>query len=189
MKIRQTRTLFVDFQCKNVFLKAKEKSRRVAVAFLVSEKWTLLVSEKSPNAFVIVADELAFIYRQARETVEWLVSEPMMAYYLQTFVDLMWPNGKLADASPRRTSDVCACSKLPVVLQSRDRQSVGFHRSFVRCQEKTQTKLEAEVRLLQNIPEALNSLVGHENARRGTLKVFHAFQNKRLNKHLFYVRR
>ena len=43
------------------------------------------------------------------------------------------------------------------------------------------------MKLLQNIPEALNSFVGQENAKRGILKVFHALQDKRLNKHLVYV--
>nr|CAB3266459.1 sorting nexin-25 [Phallusia mammillata] len=97
------------------------------------------------------------INRQVRETSEWLVSEPMMVWYLQMFIDSMWPGGKLAEAAPQRTEN-----------------------------EKLQTKLEVQVRLLQNIPEALNGLVGHENARRGTLKMFHALQDRRLNKHLFY---
>ena len=54
-------------------------------------------------------------------------------------------------------------------------------------QEKLQTKLEVRVKLLQSIPEMLNGLVGQENAKRGVLKVFHALQDQRLNKHLFYV--
>jgi len=64
-------------------------------------------------------------------------------------------------------------------------QNINRYYTFI--QEKLQTKLELQVKLLQNIPEALNSLVGQENAKRGTLKVFQALQDKRLNKHLFYV--
>ena len=37
------------------------------------------------------------------------------------------------------------------------------------------------------VPDALKNLVGEDNARRGTIKVFEVLQNKRLNKHLIYV--
>ncbi|XP_076809566.1 sorting nexin-25-like isoform X2 [Clavelina lepadiformis] len=102
-------------------------------------------------------DDLLDEDRQVREVSEWLVSEPMLGFYLQAFLDSMWPNGKLAEQVPSRTDD-----------------------------EKTQTKLELQVEILRNIPEALNGLVGQENGKRGVLKIFHALQDKRLNKHLFY---
>ena len=38
-----------------------------------------------------------------------------------------------------------------------------------------------------DISEALKGLVGEHNARRGSIKVFEAMQDVRLNKHLFYV--
>ena len=37
------------------------------------------------------------------------------------------------------------------------------------------------------VPDALKNLVGEDNARRGTIKVFEVLQNKTLNKHLIYV--
>ena len=36
--------------------------------------------------------------------------------------------------------------------------------------------------------DALKNLVGEDNARHGTIKVFEALQDVRLNKHIFYVR-
>ena len=35
--------------------------------------------------------------------------------------------------------------------------------------------------------DAVKTLVGEENARRGTIKMFEVLQDVRLNKHLFYV--
>ena len=37
------------------------------------------------------------------------------------------------------------------------------------------------------ISDAVKTLVGDENARRGTIKMFEVLQDVRLNKHLFYV--
>lgn len=39
---------------------------------------------------------------------------------------------------------------------------------------------------MANIPDVFNQLLGHKNARRGTLKVFDALQDVRLNKQLLY---
>ena len=46
------------------------------------------------------------ICREIRELVEWVVSEPMIVYYIQSFCDVMWPQGKLAPAAPVRTDAV-----------------------------------------------------------------------------------
>lgn len=46
--------------------------------------------------------------------------------------------------------------------------------------------MEARELLLDSIPDVLNQLLGHKNARRGALKVFDALQDVRLNKQLFY---
>nr|XP_026696627.1 sorting nexin-25 isoform X2 [Ciona intestinalis] len=128
---------------------------------LISEIFELQGLFRFFRRSLIVFVRLAFggsINRQVRETSEWLCSEPMLVLYLQTFLDSMWPGGKLAPALQERTED-----------------------------EKLQTKLEVRVKLLQSIPEMLNGLVGQENAKRGVLKVFHALQDQRLNKHLFYT--
>ena len=37
------------------------------------------------------------------------------------------------------------------------------------------------------ISDAVKTLVGEENARRGTIKMFEVLQDVKLNKHLFYV--
>ena len=38
--------------------------------------------------------------------VEWLVSEPMLIYYIHNFRDSMWPGGSLAEPAPPRTAEV-----------------------------------------------------------------------------------
>uniref|UniRef100_H2YU39 PX domain-containing protein n=1 Tax=Ciona savignyi TaxID=51511 RepID=H2YU39_CIOSA len=128
---------------------------------LISEIFELHGMFRFFRRSLIVFVRLAFggsINRQIRETSGWLCSEPMLVTYLQSFLDSMWPGGKLAPTQPMRTDD-----------------------------QKLQTKLELKVKLLQSIPEMLNGLVGQENAKQGVLKVFHALQDHRLNKHLFYT--
>lgn len=53
--------------------------------------------------------------------------------------------------------------------------------------EKIKTKKEAKLKLLANIPEALQKLVGEKNAQIGLIKLFETFQDKKLNKHLIYT--
>ncbi|XP_077984333.1 sorting nexin-25-like [Glandiceps talaboti] len=98
------------------------------------------------------------INKQIREGVNWVVSEPMMIYYINYFRDAMWPNGEIAPPYPPRNDE-----------------------------EKLKTKLRARLKLLQNIPDALQNLLGKKNSKLGTIKVFNAFQDVRTNKHLFYV--
>ena len=42
--------------------------------------------------------------------VEWLVSEPMIIYYIHNFRDSMWPAGQLAKPVAPRTAEVSGCS-------------------------------------------------------------------------------
>uniref|UniRef100_A0A6I8RF47 Sorting nexin 25 n=1 Tax=Xenopus tropicalis TaxID=8364 RepID=A0A6I8RF47_XENTR len=98
------------------------------------------------------------INKQIRDTVNWIFSEQMLVYYINVFRDAFWPNGKLA---PSKTS-----------------------RTELQCQE---TKQRAQQKLLENIPDALQNLVGQQNARHGIIKVFNALQENRANKHLLYV--
>ncbi|KAL1772902.1 sorting nexin-25 isoform X1 [Sigmodon hispidus] len=98
------------------------------------------------------------INKQIRDTVNWIFSEQMMVYYINAFRDAFWPNGKLA--SPTRI------------------------RSEAQSQE---TKQRAQQKLLENIPDTLQSLVGQQNARHGIIKIFKALQETRANKHLLYV--
>lgn len=104
--------------------------------------------------------ELTFgsnINRQLREMVKWTYSEQMLVFYIRTFKDSMWPGGRLAESLPPQTEG-----------------------------QRFETRMAAKHKLLENIPEALKNLVGEDNARRGTIKVFEVLQNKTLNKHLLY---
>ncbi|EDO37987.1 predicted protein, partial [Nematostella vectensis] len=98
------------------------------------------------------------INKEIQEMLEWLVSESMIVYYIHTFRDSLWPGGQLAKTAPIRTDE-----------------------------EKLETKIRAMDHLLKDIPEVLQNLVGKKNSRLGTIKVFEAFQDVRVNKHLFYV--
>ncbi|XP_061183627.1 sorting nexin-25-like [Saccostrea echinata] len=97
------------------------------------------------------------INRQLREMVDWIFSESMIIYYITLFKNSMWPNGKLADPPTPKTD-----------LQ------------------KLQTRLEAKEKFLNNMPDAVRTLLGEENGRRGAIKMFEVLQDTRLNKHLFY---
>lgn len=104
--------------------------------------------------------ELTFgsnINRQLREMVKWTYSEQMLLYYIRTFRDSMWPGGVLAPSAAPKTEA-----------------------------QKFKTRMAAKQKLLQNIPDTLKNLVGEDNARHGTIKVFEVLQNRTLNKHLFY---
>ncbi|XP_069872487.1 sorting nexin-25 isoform X1 [Dipodomys merriami] len=98
------------------------------------------------------------INKQIRDTVNWIFSEQMLVYYIGVFRDAFWPNGKLAAPSAVR--------------------------SDAGSQE---TKQKAQQKLLENIPDTLQSLVGQQNARHGIIKIFKALQERRANKHLLYV--
>ncbi|XP_062991564.1 sorting nexin-25 isoform X4 [Elgaria multicarinata webbii] len=98
------------------------------------------------------------INKQIRDTVNWIFSEIMLVYYINVFRDAFWPNGKLASSTKPRSEE-----------QSRE------------------TKQKAQQKLLENIPDTLQSLVGQQNARHGIIKVFNALQETKANKHLLYV--
>ncbi|KAL9971473.1 hypothetical protein ACROYT_G017639 [Oculina patagonica] len=98
------------------------------------------------------------INKEIHRMVEWLVSESMVMYYIHLFRDSMWPGGELAKPAGTRTET-----------------------------EKIETSRRARQKLLKNIPEVLQNLVGKKNSKLGTLKVFEAFQDIRVTKHLFYV--
>ncbi|XP_063224412.1 sorting nexin-25-like [Bacillus rossius redtenbacheri] len=96
------------------------------------------------------------INRQVHETVEWLLSEQMMYFYIKKFIKSWWPNGQLVHSPPRSQ------------------------------QQKDGTREEARELLLANIPEVLSGLLGQQSARRGATKVFLTLQDQPLNKQLFY---
>ncbi|KAK3099373.1 hypothetical protein FSP39_003500 [Pinctada imbricata] len=98
------------------------------------------------------------INRQLRETVDWVFSESMIIYYITMFKNSVWPQGQLAPSLPLRSDS-----------------------------QKLQTRMEAKEKFLQNMPDAVKNLLGEENGRRGTIKIFEVLQDVRLNKHLFYI--
>ncbi|XP_027955631.1 sorting nexin-25 isoform X3 [Eumetopias jubatus] len=98
------------------------------------------------------------INKQIRDTVNWIFSEQMLVYYINVFRDAFWPNGKLAP---------------PTTIRSEEQSQA--------------TKQRAQQKLLENIPDMLQSLVGQQNARHGIIKIFNALQETRANKHLLYV--
>ncbi|XP_022086183.1 sorting nexin-25-like isoform X2 [Acanthaster planci] len=97
------------------------------------------------------------INKQLRETVEWIVSEPMIIYYIRTLQETIWPKGKLAPAQPLPSKEEC-----------------------------DKMKKKAREKFLQYVPDFLQSLLGKTNSRLGAIKVFEAFQDTRTNKHLLY---
>lgn len=98
------------------------------------------------------------INKQIRDTVNWIFSEQMLVSYINIFRDTFWPNGKLAPHNKIRTDS-----------------------------ERRETKERAQQKLLDNIPDALQNLVGQQNARYGIIKIFNALQEASANKHLLYV--
>ncbi|XP_067885510.1 sorting nexin-25 isoform X2 [Heterodontus francisci] len=98
------------------------------------------------------------INKQIRDTINWIVSEQMLVCYINLFRDAFWPNGKLAPPTAPRTE-----------------------------QQRLETKHKAQQKLLDNIPDALQNLVGQQNARHGIVKVFSALQESSANKHLLYM--
>uniref|UniRef100_A0A7N9CPW6 Sorting nexin 25 n=1 Tax=Macaca fascicularis TaxID=9541 RepID=A0A7N9CPW6_MACFA len=98
------------------------------------------------------------INKQIRDTVNWIFSEQMLVYYINIFRDAFWPHGKLAP---------------PTTIRSEE--------------QSQETKQRAQQKLLENIPDMLQSLVGQQNARHGIIKIFNALQETRANKHLLYV--
>ncbi|KAK6494202.1 sorting nexin-25-like [Huso huso] len=98
------------------------------------------------------------INKQIRDTVNWIFSEQMLVYYINIFQDAFWPNGKLAAFTRPRTEI-----------------------------QRQETKQRAQQKLLDNIPDTLQSLVGQQNARHGIIKIFNALQETSANKHLLYV--
>jgi len=98
------------------------------------------------------------IERKVTENIEWLVSEEMIVYYIDRFLQSWWPEGKLADNWPQRT-----------------------------VEQKEEMKKMAKQNLVTVLPEFFSSMIGSENSRRGGVRLFDAFQSILLNKHLMYT--
>ena len=97
------------------------------------------------------------IDRELQETLTWVMSEPMLIFYLDTFRDAMWPGGEPAPPSSTRSDE-----------------------------EKAATKEEAKTKFLKSSPPALHTILGQRNSQIGFQKIFESLQDVRGNKQLFY---
>lgn len=97
------------------------------------------------------------IERVLQDFMTWVLSEPMLAFYLENLQDSFWPNGH--------------SSSLPLVRSN---------------EQKEQTKEEAKVKLLRSAPKTLETVLGTRNCQIGYLKIFGAFQDRNANKQLLF---
>ncbi|CAB1325122.1 unnamed protein product [Coregonus sp. 'balchen'] len=158
---------------KSIDQKFLEKSKNQLNTFLQSEALYAFLSPSPEHLKVIdihkkTSFSLAsflerlsgdfFSHTEIRDTVNWIFSEQMIVCYINIFRDTFWPNGKLAPQIKARSDT-----------------------------ERRETKERAQQKLLDNIPDALQNLVGQQNARYGIIKIFNALQEANANKHLLYV--
>lgn len=108
----------------------KEEQSRDSIAeplyHLINEVFELRGLFKWLRKSFILFVEVTFgrsINRQLRVTIDWIFSESMLIYYIQTFQESMWPNGVLAEPSLPKTEE-----------------------------EKMKSRIEAKEKLLQNLP-------------------------------------
>ena len=97
------------------------------------------------------------ISRQLHATVSWMVSEPMLIYYLENYQEAMWPGGSLNTSLVTRSDE-----------------------------EKAETKELAREKLLKNMSIVMQTLISKNKCQIGLKKIFDAFQDSRANKQLFY---
>lgn len=107
----------------------------------------------------------ATINKKIRESIYWLFSEDSISFYIKQLKDSFWYFNKEKNQSE-------------LIVQQK------FERTI---EEKNLTKINAKKKLLNNIPDALQKLIGEKNAQIGLVKLFESFQDKKLNKHLIYV--
>ena len=120
-----------------------------------AEYMYLLVSE------IFELDHFSRVLRKQREvqdTLNWVFSEPMLIFYLETFKGALWPNGQPAPHAPPRSEE-----------------------------EKTKTREEAKAKFLKSSPQALQTILGQRNCQIGMRKIFELLQDSRGNKQLFYA--
>lgn len=98
------------------------------------------------------------IDREVQDTLNWVFSEPMLIFYLQTFQNAMWPNGQPVPPAPTRSDE-----------------------------DKGSTKEEARIKFLKSGPQALQTILGQRNCQIGMRKIFELLQDSRGNKQLFYA--
>eukprot|EP00055_Hartaetosiga_balthica_P017610 m.119607 g.119607 ORF g.119607 m.119607 type:complete len:718 (+) comp9359_c0_seq6:650-2803(+) len=98
------------------------------------------------------------INRKIRTAIDGLLSPDQISEWIEYYRESTWPDDFLAPEIPERSIDCCR-----------------------------NTSIEARAKLLGVIPDELKTIIGHDTAKRGILRVFDLFQHPRLNKRLFYV--
>jgi sorting nexin-25 len=98
------------------------------------------------------------IDREVQDKLNWVFSEPMLIFYLETFKNGMWPGGTPAPPAPTRSDE-----------------------------DKAATKEEARGKFLKSSPQALQTILGQRNCQIGMRKIFELLQEPRGNKQLFYA--
>jgi sorting nexin-25 len=99
------------------------------------------------------------INRQIRDLIGGCFDENNLHHYLSSLLKTLWPvNDEEEEKSmPERTDDM-----------------------------KEMTALAAKSLIIDNIPDILNNLVGAQNAKNGSIKIFEILQNEKYNKQLIY---
>lgn len=97
------------------------------------------------------------IDRELQDFVLWVLSEPMLVYYLETFRNSMWPNGERAPPPPVRSDE-----------------------------QKQKTREETKQKFVTSAPQTLQTILGQRNCQIGYHKIFTAFQDRHANKQLLY---
>ena len=97
------------------------------------------------------------IDKELQDFATWVLSEPMLIYYLETFKESLWPNGEPAPPPPVRSDE-----------------------------DKQKTREETKQRFVGAVPPNLQTILGQRDCKIGFLKIFAALQDRHANKQLFY---
>lgn len=98
------------------------------------------------------------INRQIRDLINGCFDETNLHHYLTSLLKTLWPvNDEDDKMSPERTDDM-----------------------------KEMTAHAAKSLIIDNIPDILSNLVGAQNAKNGSIKLFEILQNETYNKQLIY---
>ncbi|XP_035038711.1 sorting nexin-13 isoform X3 [Hippoglossus stenolepis] len=98
------------------------------------------------------------INRKIVDHVDYLTSPEQVADYVKKFRDSYWPNGILAETTPRRDKSI-----------------------------RMRTRVAAKTSLLGIMPDELKHIIGADTTRKGILRVFDMFQYQPMNRRLVYV--
>ncbi|CAF0896304.1 unnamed protein product [Brachionus calyciflorus] len=135
---------------------------------LIEEVFELKGVKKIFRKSLVLFVQLTFggtINRKIRESVYWMINDDQLSFYLKQLKDTFWVHDE-TDGSIR--------------LVKNDIQQTTN-------EDRIRIKKLARNKLISNIPEMLQKLVGEKNSQIGVLKLFELFQTKKLNKHLFYL--